>query len=48
LAMLATGTVEAFIKYLNGEDVPRKNFIPCTHYYYKDSVNDKSCVTEQW
>jgi ribose transport system substrate-binding protein len=45
---MATGTVEAFIKYLNGEDVPKKNFIPCAHYYYKDSVNDKSRVTEQW
>ena len=45
---MATGTVEAFIKYLNGEDVPKKNFIPCAHYYYEDSVNDKSRVTEQW
>lgn len=45
---MARGTVEAFIKYLNGEDVPKKNFIPCAHYYYEDSVNDKSRVTEQW
>jgi ribose transport system substrate-binding protein len=45
---MATGTVEAFIKYLNGENVPKKNFIPCAHYYYEDSVNDKSRVTEQW
>jgi ribose transport system substrate-binding protein len=45
---MATGTVEAFIKYLNGEDVPKKNFIPCAHYYYEDSVNDESRVTEQW
>ncbi len=45
---MAKGTVEAFIKYLNGEDVPKKNFIPCAHYYYEDSVNDKSRVTEQW
>ncbi|MHC4365976.1 MAG: substrate-binding domain-containing protein [Planctomycetota bacterium] len=45
---MATGTVEAFIKYLNGENVPGKNFIPCAHYYYEDSVNDKSRVTEQW
>ena len=45
---MARGTVEAFIKYLNGEDVPKKNFIPCAHYYYKDSVNDKSRVTDQW
>ncbi|MHC4655089.1 MAG: substrate-binding domain-containing protein [Planctomycetota bacterium] len=45
---MAKGTVEAFIKYLNGEDVPKKNFIPCAHYYYEDSVDDKSRVTEQW
>lgn len=45
---MAVGTVEAFIKYLNGEEVPKKKFIPCAHYYYEDSVNDKSRVTEQW
>ncbi len=45
---MAKGTVEAFIKFLNGEDVPKKNFIPCEHYYYEDSVDDKSRVTEQW
>jgi ribose transport system substrate-binding protein len=45
---MAKGTVEAFIKYLNGEDMPKKNFIPCAHYYYEDSVNDKSRVAEQW
>jgi len=45
---MARGTVEAFIKYLNGEDVPKKNFIPCAHYYYEDSVNDESRLAEQW
>ena len=45
---MATGTVEAFIKYLNGEDVSKKNFIPCAHYYYEDSVTDESRVAEQW
>jgi ribose transport system substrate-binding protein len=45
---MAIGTVEAFIQYLNGEDVPKKNFIPCAHYYYEDSVRDESRVTEQW
>ena len=45
---MAKGTVEAFIKYLNGEEVPKKKFIPCAHYYYEDSVNDKSRVAEQW
>jgi len=45
---MAVGTVEAFIKYLNGEKVPRKNFIQCAHYYYEDSVSDESRVAEQW
>ena len=45
---MAKVTVEAFIKYLNGEDVPKKNFIPCAHYYYEDSVNDETRVAEQW
>jgi ribose transport system substrate-binding protein len=45
---MAQGTVEAFIKYLGGEEVSKKNFIPCAHYYYEDSVNDESRVTEQW
>ncbi|UCG49298.1 MAG: substrate-binding domain-containing protein [Phycisphaerales bacterium] len=45
---MAVGTVEAFIKYLNGEEMPKKNFIPCAHYYYEDSVNDESRVAEQW
>jgi len=29
---MATGTVEAFIKHLAGEDVEKKIFIPCSHY----------------
>ena len=45
---MAVGTVEAFIKYLNGEDVPKKIFIPCEHYYYEDSVNDQGRISEQW
>jgi ribose transport system substrate-binding protein len=45
---MATGTVEAFIKYLEGEEVDKKTFIPCSHYYYEDSVNDESRVKEQW
>jgi len=45
---MARGTVQAFIKYLEGEDLPKNNFIPCTHYYYKDSINDPSRVKEQW
>ena len=45
---MAKGTVEAFIKYLDGEQVPKKTFIPCAHYYYEDSVNDPSREAEQW
>jgi ribose transport system substrate-binding protein len=45
---MAVGTVEAFIQYLDGEEVPKKKFIPCSHYYYEDSVSDPSREAEQW
>ena len=45
---MARGTVEAFIKYLAGEDVPKLTFIPCTHYYYDNSAQDATRVKEQW
>lgn len=45
---MATGTVEAFIKYLDGEEFEKKVFIPCEHYYYEDSVSDERRVAEQW
>jgi len=45
---MAKGTVQAFIKYLNGEEVPKNIFIPCEHYYYEDSVKDESRIAEQW
>jgi ribose transport system substrate-binding protein len=45
---MATGTVEAFIKYLEGEAVPKQVFIPCEHYQYETSVNDKTRIEEQW
>jgi ribose transport system substrate-binding protein len=45
---MAKGTVEAFIKHQSGEEVPSKNFIPCAHYYYEDSISDESRVSEQW
>lgn len=45
---MAVGTVEAFINYLNGEEVPKEIFIPCAHYYYEDAVNDESRIAEQW
>lgn len=45
---MAKGTVEAFMNYLNGEEVPKNIFIPCAHYYHEDSVNDKNRRAEQW
>jgi ribose transport system substrate-binding protein len=45
---MAVGTVEAFIKYLDGEEQPKSKFIPCEHYYYEDSVDDENRIAEQW
>ena len=45
---MAKGTVQAFVKYLNGEEPPKNIFIPCEHYYYEDSVKDESRIAEQW
>jgi ribose transport system substrate-binding protein len=45
---MAVGTVQAFIKYLEGEEIPRDNFIPCEHYHYVDSAKDESRIKEQW
>jgi ribose transport system substrate-binding protein len=45
---MAKGTVEAFIKYLNGEEVQENVFIPCRHYYYEDSLKDENRIAEQW
>jgi len=45
---MAKGTVDAFISYLKGENVEKTIFIPCAHYYYEDSVNDQSRISEQW
>ena len=45
---MAAGTVDAFVKYLEGEEVPKKIFIPCEHYYYETSVSDEARVKEQW
>lgn len=45
---MAKGTVDAFIKYLDGEEVEKSISIPCAHYYYEDSVKDESRVAEQW
>jgi hypothetical protein len=45
---MATGTVDAFMKYLAGEVLPKDIFIPCEHYLYEYSVNDESRINEQW
>ena len=45
---MATGTVEAFIAYLEGREVLKNNFIDCEHYYYTDSIKDPNRVKEQW
>lgn len=45
---MAEGTVDAFIKHLEGEAVEKRIFIPCSHYYYETAVKDESRVAEQW
>jgi ribose transport system substrate-binding protein len=46
---MAQGTVEAFLNYLEGKAVEEKNnFIPCSHYYYEDSLDDESRIKERW
>lgn len=45
---MAKGTVEAFIKYLEGEEIAKKVFIPCAHYKFATAVKDESRVKEQW
>jgi len=45
---MAKGSVDAFLKFMAGEEVPKKILIPCAHYKYADSVEDESRVAEQW
>ena len=45
---MAKGTVEAFIKYLDGKPVEKNITIPCSHYCYQDSVDDENRIAEQW
>ncbi len=45
---MAVGTVESFIKFLEGEEVEKSIFIPCSHYYYDTSVKDESRLKEKW
>jgi len=45
---MAQGTVDAFVKHLEGEAIEKRIFIPCSHYYHETSVEDESRVAEQW
>ncbi len=45
---MAVGIVLAFIDYLEGKNLKKNNFIPCSHYYYEYSVSDSTRVKEQW
>ena len=45
---MAVGTVQSFIRHLQGEEVEKRIFIPCSHYYYETSVDDESRVSEKW
>jgi ribose transport system substrate-binding protein len=45
---MAVGTVQSFIRHLQGDEVEKSIFIPCSHYYYETAVNDESRVSEQW
>jgi ribose transport system substrate-binding protein len=45
---MAIGTVEAFIKYLDGEDLEKRVFIPCEHYRHEEAVADETRTAEQW
>lgn len=45
---MAIGTVDAFIKYMDGEELAKQKFIACEHYYYEDAVKDETRESEQW
>ena len=45
---MAKGTVDLLVKYMQGEDVPRRTLIPCAHYKYQHAVEDESRIKEQW
>jgi len=45
---MATGTVDAFIKYLEGEPIPKQIFIPCAYYRHENAVTDEARIKEQW
>ena len=43
---MAAGTVDAFRRYLNGEQVEKQIFIPCSHYTFEDA--EKDTARSQW
>lgn len=45
---MAIGTIEAFVEYLNGQDIEKRILIPCAHYHYEDAVDDETRIAEQW
>lgn len=45
---IAEGTVDLLVRYLEGEALPKRTFIPCAHYRYADSVEDESRIEERW
>lgn len=45
---MAVGTVQSFIKYSEGEDIPSNSFIDCAHYRFEDSTEDESRIKEKW
>ena len=45
---MAVGTVQSFIRHLEGEEVEKRIFIPCSHYYYDTAVEDESRISERW
>ncbi|MEM0968080.1 MAG: substrate-binding domain-containing protein, partial [Verrucomicrobiota bacterium] len=45
---MASGTVNAFLRYLEGDDVEKKIFIPCAHYDLETATNDETRERDQW
>ncbi len=44
---MAEDTVNAFVKYLAGEELPKRELIPCQHYRYEDAVKGEG-HDEKW
>ena len=43
---MAVGTVAAFARYLNGEQLEKQVFIPCSHYTFEDA--EKDTARDRW